>query len=125
VGPDGLQLRTVRAGRRRPVVDREHGGKELHDDALLNADLAGSVFALGVLAARDMGYLWDMIVGVAAGHGPWPRATVPAGSAIRHGPGRHPPHPQGVGGGGAGHDRAPQPGGLRTRRAGPGQGLRL
>ena len=45
------------------------GGKELHDDALLNADLAGSVFALGVLAARDMGYLWDMIVGVAAGHG--------------------------------------------------------
>jgi len=36
----------------------------------LNADLAGSVFALGVLAARDMGYLWDMIVGVAAGHGP-------------------------------------------------------
>jgi len=82
---------------RRPaptVVDREHGGKELHDDALLNADLAGSVFALGVLAARDMGYLWDMIVGVAAGTGPWPRATVPAGSAIRHGPGRHPPHPK-------------------------------
>jgi len=45
------------------------GGKELHDDALLNADLAGSVFALGILAARDMAYLWDMIVAVAAGHG--------------------------------------------------------
>jgi hypothetical protein len=45
------------------------GGKELHDDALLNADLAGSVFALGILAARDMAYLWDMIVAVAAGQG--------------------------------------------------------
>lgn len=45
------------------------GGKELHDDALLNADLAGSVFALGILAARDMAYLWDMIVGVAGAHG--------------------------------------------------------
>ncbi len=42
------------------------GGKELHDDALLNGDLAGSVFALGVLACRDMAQLWDMIVGVAA-----------------------------------------------------------
>jgi methanol--5-hydroxybenzimidazolylcobamide Co-methyltransferase len=45
------------------------GGKELHDDALLNADLAGSVFALGVLASRDMAQLWDMIVAVAARHG--------------------------------------------------------
>lgn len=42
------------------------GGKELHDDALLNGDLAGSVFALGILAARDMAQLWDMIVAVAA-----------------------------------------------------------
>ena len=45
------------------------GGKELHDDALLNGDLAGSVFALGVLASRDMAQLWDMIVAVAAGRG--------------------------------------------------------
>jgi methanol--5-hydroxybenzimidazolylcobamide Co-methyltransferase len=45
------------------------GGKELHDDALLNADLAGSVFALGVLASRDMAQLWDMIVAVAARRG--------------------------------------------------------
>jgi methanol--5-hydroxybenzimidazolylcobamide Co-methyltransferase len=44
------------------------GGKELHDDALLNGDLAGSVFALGVLASRDMAQLWDMIVAVAARH---------------------------------------------------------
>ena len=44
------------------------GGKELHDDALLNADLAGSVFALGVLACADMAQLWDMIGSVAARH---------------------------------------------------------
>ncbi len=44
------------------------GGKELHDDALLNADMAGSVFALGVLACADMAQLWDMIVSVAARH---------------------------------------------------------
>lgn len=42
------------------------GGKEVHDDALLNGDLAGSVFALGVLASRDMAQLWDLIVDVAA-----------------------------------------------------------
>ncbi len=52
------------------------GGKELHDDALLNADLAGSVFALGVLASADMGPLWDMIGAVAARHG-----AVPAGDS--------------------------------------------
>lgn len=38
------------------------GGKEIHDDALLNADLRGMVFALGVLAARDMEFLWGHIV---------------------------------------------------------------
>jgi methanol--5-hydroxybenzimidazolylcobamide Co-methyltransferase len=32
----------------------------------LNGDLAGSVFALGILASRDMAQLWDMIVAVAA-----------------------------------------------------------
>lgn len=42
------------------------GGKELHDDALLNGDLEGSVFALGILACRNMAQLWDMIVAVAA-----------------------------------------------------------
>ena len=41
------------------------GGKEIHDDALLNGDLPAAVFALGVLACRDMAYLWDMIVDVA------------------------------------------------------------
>lgn len=41
------------------------GGKELNDDALLNGDLATAVFALGVLGARDMAFLWDTIAGVA------------------------------------------------------------
>jgi methanol---5-hydroxybenzimidazolylcobamide Co-methyltransferase len=45
------------------------GGKELHDDALIAADLPAAVLALGVLAPRDMAFLWDRIVDVAAGHG--------------------------------------------------------
>ncbi len=50
------------------------GGKEIHDEALLYADLPAAVFALGVLGSRDMAYLWDMIVGVAQRH-----HIVPAG----------------------------------------------
>ncbi|MGD0219624.1 MAG: methyltransferase MtaB domain-containing protein [Acidimicrobiales bacterium] len=42
------------------------GGKEIHDDALLNGDLVGALFALGVLACRDMAFLWDAVVDVAA-----------------------------------------------------------
>ncbi len=38
------------------------GGKEVCDDALVNADLRRVVFALGVLGARDMGFLWKQIV---------------------------------------------------------------
>lgn len=38
------------------------GGKELCDEALLNGDLRGVVFALGVLGARDMKFLWEHIV---------------------------------------------------------------
>jgi methanol--5-hydroxybenzimidazolylcobamide Co-methyltransferase len=45
------------------------GGKELHDDALIAADLPAAVFALGVLAPRDMASLWDRIVSIAADHG--------------------------------------------------------
>lgn len=41
------------------------GGKEIHDAALMNADLAGIVFALGVLAVRDMQFLWKEIVQIA------------------------------------------------------------
>lgn len=38
------------------------GGKEIHDQALMNADLEGILFALGLLAARDMQFLWSEIV---------------------------------------------------------------
>jgi methanol---5-hydroxybenzimidazolylcobamide Co-methyltransferase len=50
------------------------GGKEIHDDAITYGDLSASVFALGVLATRDMTSLWDMIVDVAQRH-----QVVPAG----------------------------------------------
>ena len=38
------------------------GGKELCDDALVNADLRAVVFALGVLGCRDMKFLWEHMV---------------------------------------------------------------
>jgi methanol--5-hydroxybenzimidazolylcobamide Co-methyltransferase len=43
------------------------GGMELHDRALLGADLPGIVLALGVLAPRDMAFLWDAVVATCAG----------------------------------------------------------
>ncbi len=45
------------------------GGKEVHDDAVLHADVAAAAYSLGVLAARDMAFLWDMIVDCAKRHG--------------------------------------------------------
>ncbi|MFN7996872.1 MAG: methyltransferase MtaB domain-containing protein [Bryobacteraceae bacterium] len=44
------------------------GGKEVHDQALLYGDVRGVVFALGVLAPRDMAWLWDYIVGACRAH---------------------------------------------------------
>jgi methanol---5-hydroxybenzimidazolylcobamide Co-methyltransferase len=44
------------------------GGKEIHDAALTHADLAGIVFALGVLGPRDMAWLWDEIVRTSRRH---------------------------------------------------------
>jgi methanol---5-hydroxybenzimidazolylcobamide Co-methyltransferase len=38
------------------------GGKEVHDEAMMYGDVAGVLFALGVLAPRDMEFLWDEIV---------------------------------------------------------------
>lgn len=40
------------------------GGKEVNDEAMMYGDLAGVIFALGVLAPRDMEFLWDEIVRV-------------------------------------------------------------
>jgi methanol--5-hydroxybenzimidazolylcobamide Co-methyltransferase len=45
------------------------GGKEVHDQALMYGDLTGMVFALGVLAPRDVRWLWSNIAGMChAGH---------------------------------------------------------
>ncbi|NLG25017.1 MAG: methanol--corrinoid methyltransferase [Clostridiales bacterium] len=45
------------------------GGKEVHDGALIDADLAQVLFALGVLGARDMDFLWRRIVAAARANG--------------------------------------------------------
>ncbi|MBI4873074.1 MAG: hypothetical protein HY822_00425 [Acidobacteria bacterium] len=43
------------------------GGKEVHDPALLYGDFRGVIFALGVLAPRDMAWLWERIAGLCRG----------------------------------------------------------
>jgi methanol--5-hydroxybenzimidazolylcobamide Co-methyltransferase len=45
------------------------GGKELHDDALVNGDLREVIFSLCVMGVRDMRFLWDHIVAIANKHG--------------------------------------------------------
>lgn len=50
------------------------GGKELHDEALLRADLPAIIFALGVLAVNDMELIWSKIIKIAA-----QKNTIPAG----------------------------------------------
>lgn len=45
------------------------GGKEVSDEALTLCDLPAVIFALGVLGARDMEFLWTRIRGVADRHG--------------------------------------------------------
>lgn len=52
------------------------GGKEVHDEAILNGDLPLSVFALGVLASRDMAFLWEKIVSISQQYG-----VIPAGDS--------------------------------------------
>lgn len=52
------------------------GGKEVHDRALLEGDVPGILFALGVLAPRDMHFLWQEIVRIAADTG-----TIAAGDS--------------------------------------------
>jgi methanol--5-hydroxybenzimidazolylcobamide Co-methyltransferase len=44
------------------------GGKEVHDEALLYGNVPGILFALGVLAPRDMRFLWEHIVAIARRH---------------------------------------------------------
>lgn len=45
------------------------GGKELHDDALVNGDLRTVMFSLCVMGVRDMKFVWDHISAIAARHG--------------------------------------------------------
>jgi methanol--5-hydroxybenzimidazolylcobamide Co-methyltransferase len=52
------------------------GGKEVHDEAILNGDLPLSVFALGILASRDMAFLWEKIVAISEQYG-----VIPAGDS--------------------------------------------
>ncbi|MGD0731452.1 MAG: methyltransferase MtaB domain-containing protein [Terracidiphilus sp.] len=44
------------------------GGKEVHDQALMYGDFPGVVFALGVLAPRDMSWLWAEINDICIAH---------------------------------------------------------
>lgn len=44
------------------------GGKEVHDEALLQCDLRGVLFGLCVLGARDMRFLWTQLNRVAEKH---------------------------------------------------------
>jgi len=44
------------------------GGKEVHDQALMYGDFPGIVFALGVLAPKDMSWLWAQIGSICAAH---------------------------------------------------------
>ena len=44
------------------------GGKELHDKALVTADLPAIIYALGVLAVNDMTFVWRHFVKIAQRH---------------------------------------------------------
>jgi len=57
------------------------GGKEISDYALMNADLRALVFALGVLAPRDMEWLWREIVSTCRRHGIVPSGDTACGFA--------------------------------------------
>ena len=57
------------------------GGKELCDEALVNADLKAVVFSLGVLGCRDMKFLWQHIVKSCEGTRVLPAADTACGFA--------------------------------------------
>lgn len=58
------------------VAVESTGGKEVFDDFLINADIEGILLALGVLAPRDVSFLWGTIVGVCGNNG-----LVPSGDS--------------------------------------------
>jgi methanol--5-hydroxybenzimidazolylcobamide Co-methyltransferase len=52
------------------------GGKEINDEALVNADLRTTIFALGILAPRDMKWLWNNLSSIITENG-----AIPAGDS--------------------------------------------
>lgn len=57
------------------------GGKEVHDQGLMYGDVPTILFALGVLAPRDMAWLWDQITVLCAGHRALPGGDTACGFA--------------------------------------------
>lgn len=55
------------------------GGKEVHDQALMYGNIPGIIFALGVLAPRDMAWLWDNISSICSRGD---RRVVPGGDTV-------------------------------------------
>jgi methanol--5-hydroxybenzimidazolylcobamide Co-methyltransferase len=45
------------------------GGKELHDEALLQCDIGQVIYSMCVLGVRDMAFLWEKIDAIARRHG--------------------------------------------------------
>lgn len=45
------------------------GGKEVHDEALMNGDIRGVIFALCVMGVRDMRFLWTELANIARKQG--------------------------------------------------------
>jgi methanol--5-hydroxybenzimidazolylcobamide Co-methyltransferase len=70
-GPAGAHL----------IAIESTGGKEISDPAILNGDLRALVFALGVLAARDVEFLWSEIVGISEMQGVIPSGDSACGFA--------------------------------------------
>ncbi|RKY76071.1 hypothetical protein DRQ00_09400 [candidate division KSB1 bacterium] len=58
------------------VAIESTGGKEVSDRALMEADIQGLLFALGVLAPRDMHHLWGSIVKATKG-----TSSIPSGDS--------------------------------------------
>jgi methanol--5-hydroxybenzimidazolylcobamide Co-methyltransferase len=57
------------------------GGKEVHDHGLMYGDINAIIFALGVLAPRDMTFLWTRIVEISDAAGVIPGADSACGFA--------------------------------------------
>jgi methanol--5-hydroxybenzimidazolylcobamide Co-methyltransferase len=60
--------RSARAGAELLSIESV-GGKELHDEALMNCDLGQVIFSQCVLGVRDMAFLWDKLSEVARRNG--------------------------------------------------------